>query len=776
MWTTVSMLLCVAVLWQGLAYGDPITKPLAADEADLNVLEVGNGANIVLDPDKGSILATLERMQLDQDQLRQDMQQSEARLMALVQSLQEENALLREQQQDMQVMAMEKISDMGKEVRENLHKMGQQVQKQVMELVKMVGEVMNQQAEVMEQAGAMQGVLDVVQEFEDEARKVTSQLAQVKDRLTSAETRISQLEVNINGHASQLTTVQQRLDTMESLLQDLRGGQGTPSPPPSSTSEPTSPLTSTEPITTSLTSTLKPTDTPDVQLLFSIPSDNWSYDNSLITSILVTKREKLIIGNLFADKLDISSLDSPAVVEASYNVHRPWAMLELKDGTIAVTMEDRYEIAIYRVSGSSLQKVRNIPTEEDYFGIAQGPNDTLIVSNRRVTRTARIDVINMQGGKLRTLYEDERDVMIDPFCLKSLGDDVYVSDWTSSRVFRVNVHTGEVKFNIGDLDLSDLQFEQPRKMDFDNNGNLYIATGGSVCNSRYDGYFCVVQITPSGSWRVIRDYVPQSSGTYPYGLEVTSSQIIISWCNWYETWSSELTAYSLPQQQEESTPEAAQKICVHSPKPKGNSGSPALTNVALNKPAIQSTYHPRYGNPEKAVDGSKSTAIAQCTHTADVDHNPIRWWRVDLMGLFEVSAVVITNRGDCCGYRLSDFDIYVVRTLTDPTETQHDPKDLCLHRDEHIEDGATTRLECGHPIVGQYVSLVLRTDSWPLHFCEIEVLGRPASDSISTASTSVSISETTPTTSSSQSTSMSTSTVTGTTEEEVTLDFVPYYD
>ncbi|XP_076436503.1 uncharacterized protein LOC143276009 [Babylonia areolata] len=717
MWTTISLLLCVDVLWQGSVHGDPITTPLAADEADLNVLEVGNSANIVLDPDKGSILETLERMQLDQDQLRQDMQQSEARLMALVQSLQEENALLREQQQDMQVMAMEKISDMGKEVRENLHKMGQQVQKQVMELVKTVGEVMNQQAEVMEQAGAMQGVLDVVQEFEDEAHKVTSQLAQVKDRLTSAETRISQLEVNINGHASQLTTVQQKVGTMESLLQDLRGGQGTPPPPPSSTptTEPTSPVTYT----------YKPTDTPDVRLLFAVDPDN---RYSLITSILVTKREKLIIGDLFADKLDILSLDSPAVVEASYNVHRPWAMLELKDGTIAVTMEDRYEIAIYRVSGSSLQKVRNIPTEEYYFAIAQGPNDTLIVSNRRRSATARIDVINMQGGKLRTLYEDvQGNVMINPFCLKRFGDDVYVTDWTSSRVFRVNVHTGEVKFTIGDLDLSDLQFEQPRKMDFDNNGNLYIATGGRVCNSRYDGYFCVVQITPSGSWRVIRDYVPQNGGTYPYGLEVTSSEIIISWCIWKGSWSSELTAYSLPEQPEGSIPKGA------------------LTNVALNKPAIQSTYHPRYGNPEKAVDGSKSTAIAQCTHTADVDHNPIRWWRVDLMGLFEVSAVVITNRGDCCGYRLSDFDIYVVRTLTDPTETQHDPKDLCLHRDEHIEDGATTRLECGHPIVGQYVSLVLRTDSWPLHFCEIEVLGRPASDGITTTSTPVRTSETSPT-------------------------------
>lgn len=77
--------------------------------------------------------------------------------------------------------------------------------------------------------------------------------------------------------------------------------------------------------------------------------------------------------------------------------------------------------------------------------------------------------------------------------------------------------------------------------------------------------------------------------------------------------------------------------------------SSALTNVALNKPATQSTLHPTYGRPGKAVDGNKGTHISQCTHTADVDSSPVRWWRVDLQGLFEIHAVVITNRGDCCG-------------------------------------------------------------------------------------------------------------------------------
>ena len=73
------------------------------------------------------------------------------------------------------------------------------------------------------------------------------------------------------------------------------------------------------------------------------------------------------------------------------------------------------------------------------------------------------------------------------------------------------------------------------------------------------------------------------------------------------------------------------------------SGS-GLTNVALNKPATQSTYHQLLGRPENVVDGNKGISIYQCTHTANPDTNPDRWWRVDLQGMFEIHTVVITNR------------------------------------------------------------------------------------------------------------------------------------
>ncbi|XP_070210604.1 fucolectin-like [Littorina saxatilis] len=152
---------------------------------------------------------------------------------------------------------------------------------------------------------------------------------------------------------------------------------------------------------------------------------------------------------------------------------------------------------------------------------------------------------------------------------------------------------------------------------------------------------------------------------------------------------------------------------------------PSLSNVALNKPATQSTSREESG-PQRAVDGNKATDINYCTHTADTDSNHYRWWRVDLEGLFEVHAVVITNRGDCCGFRLANFDILVSSHLTDPSQSWPDTSALCLHRGPQIADGATERLDCSQPIAGRYVTLLISPASEPLHFCELEVLGVPA--------------------------------------------------
>lgn len=59
------------------------------------------------------------------------------------------------------------------------------------------------------------------------------------------------------------------------------------------------------------------------------------------------------------------------------------------------------------------------------------------------------------------------------------------------------------------------------------------------------------------------------------------------------------------------------------------------------------------------MDGNRGTDLSnkmECTFTKG-ERDP--WWRVDLGSETRVDEVYIINRGDCCGDRLSDFEIRV---------------------------------------------------------------------------------------------------------------------
>ena len=86
-------------------------------------------------------------------------------------------------------------------------------------------------------------------------------------------------------------------------------------------------------------------------------------------------------------------------------------------------------------------------------------------------------------------------------------------------------------------------------------------------------------------------------------------------------------------------------------------------NLAYNKPTDQSSTGAG-GNSNRAVDGKIITNYpsGSCTHTRDEN---FPWWRVDLGQVEPVSEVYVVNRGDCCGDRLSSFEIRVGR-LTFP--------------------------------------------------------------------------------------------------------------
>jgi hypothetical protein len=78
-------------------------------------------------------------------------------------------------------------------------------------------------------------------------------------------------------------------------------------------------------------------------------------------------------------------------------------------------------------------------------------------------------------------------------------------------------------------------------------------------------------------------------------------------------------------------------------------------NLALGRPATQSST--AYGgDATRATDGNTDGGFynGSVTHTG---FDAQAWWQVDLGAVRDIGRVVIHNRTDCCGSRLSDFDI-----------------------------------------------------------------------------------------------------------------------
>ena len=83
-------------------------------------------------------------------------------------------------------------------------------------------------------------------------------------------------------------------------------------------------------------------------------------------------------------------------------------------------------------------------------------------------------------------------------------------------------------------------------------------------------------------------------------------------------------------------------------------------NLALGKPASQSSDYVHFGNQLNASFGNNDNTISVqhggCAHT-NFEMSP--WWRVDLGGSHPVSKVYVLNRKGCCGERLNGSEIRV---------------------------------------------------------------------------------------------------------------------
>ncbi|XP_070560312.1 fucolectin-like [Ptychodera flava] len=147
---------------------------------------------------------------------------------------------------------------------------------------------------------------------------------------------------------------------------------------------------------------------------------------------------------------------------------------------------------------------------------------------------------------------------------------------------------------------------------------------------------------------------------------------------------------------------------------------PPLHNVALGKPTFQSSDKPRQdGGSEKAVDGNKDSDLENgnsCIWT-DTEYQP--HWEVDLQDSYDIYEVIITNRQDCCSFRLKDALIRV----GDSENFEENPVcgEQIVGNDANAETIVMT-CGCKTPMRGRYVSLQLIDRTQMLHVCEVEVM------------------------------------------------------
>ncbi|KAM9400688.1 uncharacterized protein ACWYII_030539, partial [Salvelinus alpinus] len=141
-------------------------------------------------------------------------------------------------------------------------------------------------------------------------------------------------------------------------------------------------------------------------------------------------------------------------------------------------------------------------------------------------------------------------------------------------------------------------------------------------------------------------------------------------------------------------------------------GTPAV-NVALKGVASQSSLN-GYGNAHNAVDGNRESnyPLGSCTHTTQ-ETNP--WWRVDLLDVYRVTAVSITNRGDEVPERLDDAEIRISNSLEN--NGINNPRCVVI---SHIPAGETNTFQCNE-MEGRYVVVVIPGQNKILTLCEVEV-------------------------------------------------------
>ncbi|XP_048057793.1 uncharacterized protein LOC125275137 [Megalobrama amblycephala] len=137
-------------------------------------------------------------------------------------------------------------------------------------------------------------------------------------------------------------------------------------------------------------------------------------------------------------------------------------------------------------------------------------------------------------------------------------------------------------------------------------------------------------------------------------------------------------------------------------------------NLALGATAVQSSTYDQLAAAQKAVDGNRNSIRKQgsCSHTK-ADRDP--WWRVDLLEVYKITRVSITNRGDGYAERINGAQIRIGNSL----ENNGNNNQLAVTV-ASIPLGETKTFKF-KPIKGRYVNIFIPGRNEYLTLCEVEV-------------------------------------------------------
>jgi hypothetical protein len=153
------------------------------------------------------------------------------------------------------------------------------------------------------------------------------------------------------------------------------------------------------------------------------------------------------------------------------------------------------------------------------------------------------------------------------------------------------------------------------------------------------------------------------------------------------------------------------------------SPSTAVVNLALNKPATQSstgTFSGFVASASLAVDGNTDGNFLNhsVSHT---NFENQAWWQVDLGAVGLIRTIKIYNRTDCCSERLIDYYVFVSEV---PFNSQgvNDTRNQSevLRYFKAVQAATPTTITINRP--GRYVRVQLSGANY-LHLAEVEILG-----------------------------------------------------